>query len=229
MESRPKSNMHKKPQLNTTFKVQGNHPTEFNNKKFGNMINKSKYGSNISSKNYQHNVGANNNINQNINQHNHPYIKKSQNNNHLEIINNQGHHNESANLNNNKMEANILEKENIDILPVDSNGNKPSPRFGHSLVMINNVKICIFGGAIGDTRKINYSNETYIFNILTKLWIKLEINANKPLPQERAAHAAAIDENSVMMVYGGSTKNGGLAEDEIWLLYFNEGIEGEGE
>jgi len=55
----------------------------------------------------------------------------------------------------------------------------------------------------------------------------LEINANKPIPQERAAHAAAIDENEVMMIYGGSTKNGGLAEDEIWLLYLNEGKEGE--
>ena len=32
-----------------------------------------------------------------------------------------------------------------------------------------------------------------------------------------------------MMIYGGSTKNGGLAEDEIWLLYLNEGAEGEGE
>ena len=222
--------MHKKNQFNTTFKTQGNHiPTEFNNKKHGNAINKSKYSSGISSKNYQHNIGPNNNINQNINQQNHPYIKKSQNNNHIEIINHQGRHNESASLNNNKMEENILEKENIDIFPVDSNGNKPSPRFGHSLVMINNVKICIFGGAIGDTRKINYSNETYIFNILTKLWIKLEINPNKPMPQERAAHAAAVDENSVMMIYGGSTKNGGLAEDEIWLLYLNEGKEGEGE
>jgi hypothetical protein len=57
----------------------------------------------------------------------------------------------------------------------------------------------------------------------------LEININKPMPQERAAHAAAINENEVMMIYGGSTKNGGLAEDEIWLLYLNEGKEGEGE
>ena len=95
--------------------------------------------------------------------------------------------------------------------------------------MINNLKVCIFGGAIGDTRKINYSNETYIYNILTKLWIKLEVGNNKALPQERAAHAAAVNDNTVMMIYGGSTKNGGLAEDEIWLLYLNEGAEGEGE
>ena len=240
METRPKSNMHNKKnnQFNTTFKTQGNHiQTEFNSKKHGSLISKAKHNS---LKNYQHNnnnqnnAGISSNFNSNhnhqsANQLNPPYIKKSQNNNHLEMINHQGKHNESANINNNKMEAKILEKENIDIYPVDCNGNKPSPRFGHSLVMINNLKICIFGGAVGDTRKINYSNETYIFNILTKLWIKLEINNNKPIPQERAAHAAAVNDNSVMMIYGGSTKNGGLAEDEIWLLYLNEGKDGEGE
>ena len=230
MDSRPKSNMHnKKNQFNTTFKNPGNYnPTDIHNKKYI-VPNKQKYSSGTSLKNYQQNMGFNNNVNPNINQPSGPYIKKSNNNNHLEILNHQARHNESASLNNNKMEANILEKENIDIFPVDSNGNKPSPRFGHSLVMINNIKICVFGGAIGDTRKINYSNETYIFNILTKLWIKLEVNINKPMPQERAAHAAAVDENSVMMIYGGSTRNGGLAEDEIWLLYLNEGKEGEGE
>ena len=230
MESRPKSNMHsKKNQFNTTFKTQNNHiPTDFHNKKHGAIGSRGKYSSGTSLKGYQQNIGTNNN-NTNSNQPNPPYIKKTHNSNHLEVINQQGNHNVSAKLNNNKMEENILEKENIDILPVDSNGNKPSPRFGHSLVMINNIKICIFGGAIGDTKKINYSNETYIFNILTKLWIKLDININRPIPQERAAHAAAVDENSVMMIYGGSTKNGGLAEDEIWLLYLNEGKEGEGE
>ena len=244
MQSRPKSNMHnKKNQFNTTFKNPTNQQiNDIHNKKHPNT-NKSKYNSGgVQQKNYHQNQGINNNnnqinmnINNNMNPINSPYVKKSHNpntsnkNNQLEIISNQGRHNESANLNYNKMEANILEKETIDIFPVDTNGNRPAPRFGHSLVMINNLKVCIFGGAIGDTRKINYSNETYIYNILTKLWIKLEVGNNKALPQERAAHAAAVNDNSVMMIYGGSTKNGGLAEDEIWLLYLNEGAEGEGE
>ena len=244
MQSRPKSNMHnKKNQFNTTFKNPTNQQiNDIHNKKHQNT-NKSKYNSGgVQQKNYHQNQGINNNnnqinmnINNNINSINSPYVKKSHNpntsnkNNQLEIISHQGRHNESANLNYNKMEANILEKETIDIFPVDTNGNRPAPRFGHSLVMINNLKVCIFGGAIGDTRKINYSNETYIYNILTKLWIKLEVGNNKALPQERAAHAAAVNDNSVMMIYGGSTKNGGLAEDEIWLLYLNEGAEGEGE
>ena len=251
MQTRPKSNMHnKKNQFNTTFKNPTNQPTnDIHNKKHPNNNNKPKYNNAVQAKNYHQNSGITNsnisnnsnnnnqmnmlNINNNINQINSPYIKKSHNpnpkNNQLEIISHQSRHNESAHLNNNKMEANILDKETIDIFPVDTNGNRPAPRFGHSLVMINSIKVCIFGGAIGDTRKINYSNETYIYNILTKLWIKLEVGNNKILPQERAAHAAAVNDNSVMMIYGGSTKNGGLAEDEIWLLYLNEGTEGEGE
>ena len=245
MQSRPKSNMHnKKNQFNTTFKnPQNQMMNDIHNKKHPNT-NKSKYNSGAQLKNYLpnnqgiNNINSNNNqiLNININSNNQinsPYVKKSHNpnskNNQLEVLSHQGRHNESANLNNNKMEANILEKETIDIFPVDTNGNRPAPRFGHSLVMINDLKVCIFGGAIGDTRKINYSNETYIYNVLTKLWIKLEVGSNKILPQERAAHAAAVNDNSVMMIYGGSTKNGGLAEDEIWLLFLNEGTDGEGE
>ena len=247
MQSRPKSNMHnKKNQFNTTFKNPSTQlMNDVHNKKHPNT-NKPKFNNAIpNNKNYHLNPNQNQmmnnnnpnmtiNINNNINQINSPYIKKSHNqnpskNNQIEILGHQGPHNQSANLNNNKMEANILDKENIDIFSVDTNGNRPAPRFGHSLVMINNLKICIFGGAIGDTRKINYSNETYVYNILTKLWIKLEVGNNKVLPQERAAHAAAVNDDSVMMIYGGSTRNGGLAEDEIWLLYLNEGKEGEGE
>ena len=247
MQARPKSNMHnKKNQFNTTFKNPTNQMiNDIHSKKHPNT-NKTKFNNGVPLKNYyqnqpqnnnnpnniQPNMNNNNNNNNNINQMKNPYIKKPHNpnnKNQLEVISHQGRHNESANLNNNKMEMNILEKENIDIFPVDTNGNRPAPRFGHSLVMINNIKVCIFGGAIGDTRKINYSNETYIYNILTKLWIKLEVGANKILPQERAAHAAAVNDNSVMMIYGGSTKNGGLAEDEIWLLFLNEGTDGEGE
>ena len=49
------------------------------------------------------------------------------------------------------------------------------------------------------------------------------------MPQERVAHAAAVNENSVMMIYGRSIKNGGLVEDERWFSYLNEGKEGESE
>ena len=104
------------------------------------------------------------------------------------------------------------------ITPQESSGNKPSPRFGHSLVMLNPIKICIFGGAIGETRKITYSNDTYIYNLMVKIWIKLTTNTP---PSERAAHAAAANNDNEMAIYGGSSNNGGLADDKLWILSFN--------
>ena len=42
-------------------------------------------------------------------------------------------------------------------------------------------------------------------NILIKSWTrnKLQINTNKPMPHERAAHISAVDDNALMMIYGG--------------------------
>ena len=82
---------------------------------------------------------------------------------------------------------------------IEVNGDKPQPRFGHSLVKINPNKIVIFGGAVGEIRKIKYSNETYIYNIMTKIWIKLNCINNK-LPQPRAAHAAAANDQMQMVI-----------------------------
>ena len=75
----------------------------------------------------------------------------------------------------------FLEKESLEPFVEECNSEKPLPRFGHSLVMINPVKVCLFGGAIGETRRINYSNDTYIYNIMTKIWMKLHINSNLSL------------------------------------------------
>ena len=136
-------------------------------------------------------------------------------------------HNASANINNNrKMQEKYLEKETTEPFIVDCNGDKPLPRFGHSLVMITPVKICLFGGAVGETRRINYSNDTYIYNIMTKIWMKLNINSNTGLvPSERAAHAAASNDNLQMVIYGGSNSTG-LADDKLWMLHLSEQNEG---
>ena len=137
-----------------------------------------------------------------------------------------GNQNSSANIKNNKkMQEKYLEKESLDPFIIDCNGDKPLSRFGHSLVMINPVKVCLFGGAVGETKKINYSNYTYIYNIMTKIWIKLNFDPNMSLPSERAAHAAAENDNMQMIVYGGSNSTG-LADDKLWMLHLSEQNEG---
>ena len=40
--------------------------------------------------------------------------------------------------------------------------------------MVSNTKVVMFGGAIGDTKNFSFSNETYVLNISTKAWTKVE-------------------------------------------------------
>ena len=172
--------------------------------------------------NQQKNQNLNNNNNSNIN-----YAQQNQN---QEYFFSQGinKYNSSNNsINNRKYQEKHLEKEFIEPSVIDCNGDKPLSRFGHSLVMITPVKICLFGGAVGETRRINYSNDTYIYNIMTKIWMKININLNISLiPSERAAHAAAANDNMQMAIYGGSNSTG-LADDKLWVLHLsgqNEGV-----
>ena len=124
--------------------------------------------------------------------------------------------------------SNYFEKTVFNPAIINTNGEKPLPRFGHSLVSINPIKICVFGGAVGEVRKIIYSNETYIYNIMTKIWIKLNLNFNQnnmKIPCGRAAHAAAANNQMQMVIYGGSN-NSGLVDDKLWILHLSESNEG---
>jgi hypothetical protein len=59
-------------------------------------------------------------------------------------------------------------------IKVDCVGKIPSPRFGHTLVLVSPVKIVLFGGAVGDTKNFQFSNDTFVLNLMTKIWLKLE-------------------------------------------------------
>ena len=112
---------------------------------------------------------------------------------------------------------------------VSAFGDLPLNRFGHTIIPLTNVKMCLFGGAIGDSKKLNYTNETFIYNILTKIWKKISIKNKDSIPKERAAHAAASNEKSQMAIYGGSTTSGGLAEDCLYLFSLDTKDESKGE
>ena len=110
---------------------------------------------------------------------------------------------------------------------IDCSGDKPLPLFGHSLAMINSVKVCLFGGVTGTVKKLNYLNDTYIYNIMNRKQIKINFNQKDAvLPCKRAAHAAASNDNMEMIIYGGSNESG-IIDDKLWILNLgnqNEGI-----
>lgn len=100
---------------------------------------------------------------------------------------------------------------------VDSQ-DKPQTRFGNTFNLLSPVKAILFGGAVGSVKAYKFSNESFIYNFITQIWKKVEIEIGAPIPQERAAHAAAVINNNQLVIHGGSIGNSNLAEDELWEL-----------
>ena len=116
----------------------------------------------------------------------------------------------------------------IELSKVEHLGDIPQNRFGHTLVSITKTKVCLFGGSVGDSHKLNYNNDTFTYNFLTNIWQKIIIKS-KIIPKGRAAHAACSLDNGRMAIYGGSIMNGGLAEDILYIFQLNLECENEGE
>jgi hypothetical protein len=75
--------------------------------------------------------------------------------------------------NTNQLIANNNKEFNKIAQKVECSGKIPSARFGHIMVMVSPTKVVLFGGAVGDTRTFSITNETFCYNIMTKIWSKL--------------------------------------------------------
>lgn len=53
-------------------------------------------------------------------------------------------------------------------------GTIPSPRFGHTLTIINSQIATLFGGAFADKGKFVITNEAFTYNFITFNWKKIE-------------------------------------------------------
>lgn len=96
--------------------------------------------------------------------------------------------------------------------------DNPSPRFGHTINIIFERKIVLFGGTLNSGKKI--SSELYLFDSRDKYWLKLNSNNS---PKGRAAHASASIKNKVIY-YGGLINIGQYADDNLLLLEINENV-----
>ena len=57
---------------------------------------------------------------------------------------------------------------------IQGNGEVPDARFGHTITAVRKTRVVLFGGATGDTGKYGMRGETYILNVETMTWKKLE-------------------------------------------------------
>ena len=53
-------------------------------------------------------------------------------------------------------------------------GEVPLARFGHTITLVSKKKAVLFGGATGDTGKFSITGDTYVFELTSSKWTKLE-------------------------------------------------------
>ena len=104
---------------------------------------------------------------------------------------------------------------------VNTFGNVPVAKFGHTATQISSNKIIIFGGASGNVDTYSITNECYcldieIGNVTNFNWRKL-FNTGT-VPCSRAAHSSTKIEDNKMLQFGGATGAGGLAPDTLYLF-----------
>jgi hypothetical protein len=56
-------------------------------------------------------------------------------------------------------------------------GNTPLPRFGHSITLYAENKVCLFGGATGNTGQFSITDNTYTLDLNSRFWKKVESNS----------------------------------------------------
>ena len=94
--------------------------------------------------------------------------------------------------------------------------NSPCGRKGHSIDIYQNRSIVVFGGitTMGDSGRGQLFNDTYIYNMESKRWTKIEAGGDCPSPRHQ--HCSAIVEGH-LYVLGGRTKKGDPIKDAFKL------------
>lgn len=57
---------------------------------------------------------------------------------------------------------------------IETVGNLPEARFGHTVSLVAKGKVILFGGAVGDTGKFIFSGDSHSFEFTTRVWKKIE-------------------------------------------------------
>lgn len=74
------------------------------------------------------------------------------------------------------------------------------------------IYVCIL-----DTGRYTITNDTYILDLNTLQWRRLQAES---VPSARAAHAAACVDSMQFVVYGGATGGGSLSTDEVKMYLY---------
>jgi hypothetical protein len=102
----------------------------------------------------------------------------------------------------------MTESQNIWKRITSDDESKPSPRWGHTTILIpNSKKLFCFGGWDGVTMQ----QDTYFFDLEKNLWYQETVNGEIPSP--RAGHSCTLlEKTSTVLLFGGGEGS----------IYFND-------
>ncbi|KAF4691386.1 serine threonine-protein phosphatase [Perkinsus olseni] len=101
-------------------------------------------------------------------------------------------------------------------------GQVPLPRFGHTCTLIGGARVVLFGGATGDTGRYNITDDTYVLDVESNMWKRVDMRKDSSAPSPRAAHAAVCVDHMQLVVFGGATGGGSLSNDDLYLLDYRD-------
>jgi len=112
-----------------------------------------------------------------------------------------------------------------DYVRLPERGDVPAPRFGHTMTLLNDQCVVLFGGAVGTGEGGHYTitADSYTLELPSNRWAR--IRAQPDAPTARAAHAAACVDEQQMVVFGGTTGGARLSPDDLHLLELDLGTE----
>ncbi|KAF9566138.1 galactose oxidase [Agrocybe pediades] len=98
---------------------------------------------------------------------------------------------------------------------VQTSGDVPSPRLGHTVALLRNVVI-LWGGDTNRNTSPNHDNSLYLLNLLTREWTLLKVSS--PTPRGRYGHTLTLI-GSKLYVFGGQVNQEFF--NDIWLFDLN--------
>ena len=85
-------------------------------------------------------------------------------------LENSGNNFNNNNNNNNSSDINFLKTYGEKVY----SNNFPPPRFGHTVNLVSQTTVLVFGGAISGTANYTMTADLYLFNMSLNSWKKLE-------------------------------------------------------
>ncbi|KEG13072.1 hypothetical protein DQ04_01231070 [Trypanosoma grayi] len=106
----------------------------------------------------------------------------------------------------------------VSITLLETLGEEPPPRFGHSAVVVESEELYVFGG-IGARR--TYLNDLVVLNCATRVWREVFVPSVFSMPPRAFHSSLLLPHFTAILIIGGEA--GGCHEPSVWIYSVDRG------